>query len=104
MTLHRSDWLLLFIGLPEGKFKTDQLRITKGMFLFVQECKALDPSLYDFKPYDYGPFAPDIYADLDLLEAQGFIRHIEQPGGVTPVEWTAEGLRLTVLSSDSFRS
>jgi len=24
--------------------------------------------------------------------------------GVTPVEWTAEGLRLTVLSSDSFRS
>jgi hypothetical protein len=24
--------------------------------------------------------------------------------GVTPVEWTAEGLRLTVLRSDSFRS
>ena len=24
--------------------------------------------------------------------------------GVTPVEWTAEGLRLTLLSSDSFRS
>jgi hypothetical protein len=35
---------------------------------------------------------------VDLQEAS------QVPSGVTPVEWTAEGLRLTLLSSDSFRS
>ena len=68
------EWLLLFIGLPGGKFPTDQLRVMKGMFLFSREGPASVRDLYHFEPYDYGPFATPVYGDLDGLEAQGLIR------------------------------
>jgi len=72
--LEREDWLLLFIGLPGGKFYADQVRVMKGMFLFSKEGPASVRNLYDFTPYDYGPFDTGVYRDLDKLEAQGLIR------------------------------
>jgi len=68
------EWLLLFIGLPSGNYDTDQLRVMKGMFLFTKEGPADVHNIYDFAPYDYGPFATAVYGDLDSLEGQGFIR------------------------------
>ncbi len=70
----RADWLLLFIGLPGGQYPTDQIRIMKGMFLFTQEGPPEVRRVYRFVPYDYGPFAPQIYHDLDWLEATGLLR------------------------------
>lgn len=76
--LSRDDCLLLFIGLPGGKFYTDQIRVMKGMFLLDKEGPQELQNLYEFEPYDYGPFDTQIYRDLDSLEAQGLIeiRHI----------------------------
>jgi DNA-binding PadR family transcriptional regulator len=67
--LTRIDWLLLFIGLPGGKFYTDQIRVMKGMFLLDKEGPQELRDLYDFQPYDYGPFDTRVYRDLDHLEA-----------------------------------
>lgn len=71
--LSRDDWLLLFIGLPGGKFYTDQIRVMKGMFLLDMEGPQELRDLYDFQPYDYGPFDTRVYRDLDRLEAQGLV-------------------------------
>jgi DNA-binding PadR family transcriptional regulator len=72
--LEREDWVLLFIGLPGGKFYTDQVRVMKAMFLFSKEGPASVRNLYDFSPYDYGPFDAMVYRDLDTLEARGLVR------------------------------
>lgn len=72
--LNRRDWLLLFIGLPGGRYMTDQIRVMKGMFLFSMEGPRAARELYGFQPYDYGPFDTQIYHDLDTLEARGLIR------------------------------
>ncbi|MGB2694860.1 MAG: hypothetical protein WBD55_06680 [Dehalococcoidia bacterium] len=71
--LSRDDWLLLFIGIPGGKFYTDQIRVMKGMFLLDKEGPQELRDLYDFRPYDYGPFDTQVYRDLDRLEALGLI-------------------------------
>jgi uncharacterized protein len=75
MLLTRQQWLLIFLALPEGPYRTDQLRTTKGMFLFAQECP--EAAVYDFEPYDYGPFSRQLYSDLDSLVYEGLIRRIE---------------------------
>ena len=69
----RKEWTLIFIGLPGDRFDTDQLRIMKGLFLFSQEGPEAVQELYDFEPYNYGPFDTGIYHDLDSLEAEGLI-------------------------------
>ena len=69
-----KEWLLIFIGLPGGELPTDQLRVMKGIFLFTKEGPPSVREIYDFAPYDYGPFAPPVYGDLDRLEAEGLIR------------------------------
>ncbi len=71
--LRRVDWLLLFIGLPRGKFFTDQIRVMKGMFLLDQGGPQVLRDLYDFRPYDYGPFDTQVYHDLDWLVSQGLV-------------------------------
>lgn len=42
--------------------------------------KKLGPEYYSFQPYHYGPFDPRIYADAELLEAEGLIS-IDSPMG-----------------------
>lgn len=94
MKLRPRDWLLIFLGLPEGPFRTDQLRITKGMFLFSKKRKAGSVGSYKFEPYDYGPFSRDLYRDLDALESEGAVRHVEQSGTNRKIfELTAKGRR-----------
>lgn len=74
--MDRRDWLLLFLSLPGGPFETDQIRVMKGMFLYSQEGPKDVRRLYDFQPYDYGPFDAQIYHDLEWLEFQGLIRTV----------------------------
>ncbi len=78
--MERTDWLLLFIGLPGGHYDTDQLRVMKGLFLLGQEGPQELRDLYNFAPYDFGPFDAGIYRDLDVLEAQNLITVDEVPG------------------------
>jgi hypothetical protein len=45
-----------------------------------------------------------LFSGLTVVFPVGLLRHTMGLSGVTPVKWTAEGLRLTPLSSGSFRS
>jgi uncharacterized protein YwgA len=70
-----SDWLLLLVaykGAPDG---LDPVRVQKAMFLFqADDAVSLRPGeQYDFVPYNYGPMSTGVYADLDLLVAEGLV-------------------------------
>ncbi len=69
----REQWLLLFIASPNGQYRTDQIRVMKGMFLLSQEVGGELRRLYTFEPYHYGPFNTAVYHDLDFLENAGLI-------------------------------
>jgi uncharacterized protein len=71
MQMKQRDWLLLLL---DGGM--DPIRIQKGMFLFAMESGAPDSEVYQFEPYNWGPFSRTIYADLETLEAQGFIERV----------------------------
>lgn len=91
----RRDWLLLLIG--DG---LDPIRIQKGMFLFAMEAPAPAGEKYEFEPYNWGPFSPPIYADLEALQLKGLVEREQIPGAsyyryrLTPKGETAAG-RLT---------
>ena len=71
----RCDWLLLLLSGEalgaSGPPELDPLRIQKGMFLLSMRGPARD--LYKFRPYDWGPFSAEVYADLDRLTARGYL-------------------------------
>ena len=70
----RTDWLLRFIaGTKHYDGWVDRIRIMKGMFLFQEATGAVPELNYRFQPYDYGPFTPQIYRDIELLERAGHI-------------------------------
>ena len=70
----RQDWLLRFIaGDPGDEPWIDRIRLMKGMFLFQRRPTAPGEINYAFKPYDYGPFTPDVYRDVEALSDEGFV-------------------------------
>lgn len=78
--MRRRDWLLLFAayqGAPDG---LDPVRFQKGLFLFSQRARLPKMAKYDFKPYDYGPMSPGIYADLDRLVNEGLLERVAVRG------------------------
>jgi uncharacterized protein len=71
----RSDWLLCLIAgvAPDHDGWIDVIRIMKGMFLFQEEIGNLPEVNYKFQPYDYGPFTPQVYRDLEFLSREGLV-------------------------------
>jgi len=73
----RADWLLLFLtsaARNEQRSRSlEPLRIMKGAFLMSQRGEGELRDLYVFEPYDYGPFTPELYSDLDLLATRGLV-------------------------------
>ncbi len=91
---NRKDLLLLFLLSPgptkeEAEPITGRTRLMKLLYLLQQETptvKLLElKNPYDFKPYHYGPFAKDVYDDLEFLENVGLIE-VLQKGYASPVE------------------
>lgn len=78
--LDRTSWVVLFLGLPGGRYESDQIRIMKGLFLWSQEGPESSRHLFAFRPYDFGPFDTSIYQDLDSLVATGIVS-IEEIAG-----------------------
>ena len=78
--MSRRDWLLIFFGLKGSPHGIDPVRIQKGMFLFAMEGGVSDDETYDFRPYNYGPMASQIYSDVEALEAEGLIASANVPG------------------------
>lgn len=71
--LERKDVLLKIITSAQGDPVTP-VQLQKIAFLVGQECgDRLPDDYYKFVPYDFGPFAIDIYKDADELAAQKLI-------------------------------
>lgn len=101
--------LLLYAPGPSGDCNEPipgQTRLMKMIFLFEKELKkefnkagSFDDTVFpQFQAYDYGPYAPQVYADLEWLVNMGFVEPFEAGSGEISVEeqrefdyWTATG-------------
>ena len=77
--ISRKDWLLLALSHRDGE-PMSPVQVQKTMFLMSEEARERvgDP-FYRFTPYDYGPFDSDIYADLEAMEADGWVSINQSP-------------------------
>lgn len=100
--------LLLHVQGPNGVLNEPipgQTRLMKMIFLFGKEIKkhfdrnAFDESTFpDFQAYEFGPYAPKVYSDLEWLVNMGFVDVSQFSNGEIPEEerrefdyWTATG-------------
>ncbi len=78
--MNASEWTLAAIALA-GDAGLSPVQLQKTLFLLGTELPdVVGGAFYNFRKYDYGPFAREIYADAEDLAAQGFVRVARVPG------------------------
>jgi hypothetical protein len=73
--LSPKDWTLLVIAAAEGA-PLQPVQLQKALFLIGRNLTADQRGgtpFYEFRPYDFGPFAQEVYADAEELEAQSLV-------------------------------
>jgi uncharacterized protein len=78
----RRDWLL--VALSEAvNGQLSPVQVQKVMFLFKNGAQGHFPrdQFYEFVPYHFGPFSPDIYYDLEALEQHGLVQIVRSETG-----------------------
>jgi uncharacterized protein len=67
---NRKDLLLLTLAANDGAPVLGVTRLQKYLYVLQEHQGWRDRlrSTYDFRPYDFGPFDDQLYADLDFLE------------------------------------
>jgi len=78
--LKARDWTLLTIA--AGKSPLEPVELQKALFLLSRNIskRTLGRDFYDFAPYDYGPFAKDIYDDARALQVANLVTISREPG------------------------
>ena len=80
--IERSHWILALLASTGEQSRSgiylDPIRVQKGMFLLSK--RGPEKDIYQFRPYHWGPFSSDIYADLDALVAEGLVDCRPVPG------------------------
>jgi hypothetical protein len=71
--LGAEDILLLIAEGADGQFPLDPIRLMKGGFLAWKQGPSEWTPLFDFQPYDYGPFDSRIYRARDDLIRSGLL-------------------------------
>jgi hypothetical protein len=66
-SVDRQDILLLIADGADGQFPLDPIRLMKGCFIVAQIGPDEWKGLFEFSPYDYGPFDPSVYRARDAL-------------------------------------
>lgn len=64
------------LAIASAKAALQPVQLQKALFLFAAKVPAEvlpATSRYQFKPYDYGPFSAEIYADAEVLEQHGLV-------------------------------
>lgn len=61
-------------------YPLDRVRMQKGIFLVAMGGPAAWRELYDFSPYNWGPYSGTLAADLDALIASNLLRVAPVPG------------------------
>lgn len=81
-----KDLMLLLLHAPGRSGESNvpingQTRLMKMLFLFEKEIKPrfnkdafADTAFPGFEAYDYGPYSPKVYADLEWLVNSGFVK------------------------------
>lgn len=90
--MKRRDWALIALSnSPDGSLAPVQVQ--KAMFLLAKNVRPRTADgFYHFRPYHYGPFDREVYADLEDLIADGLVRRVKSrryPG--TEFEITGDG-------------
>jgi uncharacterized protein YwgA len=91
--MRNREWALLVIAAAEGR-ALSPVHLQKALFLLSKNLTAAQlqrESLYDFRPYDYGPFDSAVYRDAESLEGDGFIT-ISPEGRNRTYSISAQGL------------
>lgn len=57
-----------------GPYDLDPIRVMKGCFVVSQAGRSEWRSLFDFAPYDYGPFDTSVYRARDALLAKRYLQ------------------------------
>jgi hypothetical protein len=79
--MNRQELLLAVLASAEGRPFTP-VQIQKALFLLSRRMPDLltqGPG-YQFQPYDYGPFDPNVYADAGALSSAGLV--VVAPSGI----------------------
>lgn len=77
---NRRIWILAALFRATGRSLTP-VQLQKVLFLLgMKRKKGVGPGYYRFKAYDYGPFTPEIYSDIELLISEQLVR-VESFGG-----------------------
>lgn len=78
--MKRRDILLAALSTADRPFQPVHLQ--KALFLVDDKLPHLftHDQRYGFQPYDYGPFDQAVYADADILKAQGLVHIDQEPG------------------------
>lgn len=89
----RSEFVLAAMA-PAGTAGFSRVQIQKALFLLDQNIPELTTGPhFDFKPYFYGPFDPEVYREIESLEKRGFVRSFKRPARSDPsYVLTASGL------------
>ena len=68
-----GTWVLLAL-LAGKRHSLTPVELQKTLFLLgARRSKEVGEGFYRFEPYDYGPFAVDVYRDADRLAADGLV-------------------------------
>ncbi len=92
----RTRWILILLLQGGGKQRYNapivgRTRLIKLLFL-LKQAFGLRKMEYEFTPYWYGPFSPEILGDLEDLRDSGAIQALDSHGGET-ISLTPEGVR-----------
>ncbi len=81
---NRKDLLLLTLAANDAAPVLGVTRLQKYLYVLQehQGWREHLKSTYDFRPYDFGPFDDQLYADLDFLENLELIER--SPAGEEP--------------------
>ena len=78
-TVDRQDVMLLIADGADGPFPLDPIRLMKGCFIVAEIGPDEWKRLFEFRPYDYGPFDPSVYRACDALLGKGLL--VATPAG-----------------------
>lgn len=78
--MKNKDITLLTIASAQGD-GLSPVQLQKSLFLIGKSGLAgLPDDFYEFYPYNYGPFNPEVYSEADALVNEGLVNGIEKPG------------------------
>jgi uncharacterized protein YwgA len=90
--MNREDLTLVMLALAQNASYTP-VQIQKAMFLADDLVREAFDSRYDFEPYDYGPFDPDVYRTVETMQSHGLARVSVTSQGWNTYAATEEGVR-----------